>query len=566
MKPQDVLSNSITRLSHSKRRLSNIVQQGLGQQAPQLGFAAAHLRASDIQHVNTGAKVLEFVHRVVYGPPSIVLLFFLVLYVLAILLFACLLYAQGESCYRLDSSGEFEFAAMMWISVHSFSTIGFGGLAPVQSCTRGQLVILLESFVSLLVVSAIGGYVVKMFMRPLSSVRFSKVVLVNHGRRRVAVSDDDEESIGSKREEANECAPKATAGEAPPTAPPTAPAGRRLSFSKTVDQQEADKEAPSRPPSHERTAAALGAAEEGQTNLGGAGAGLIAPALPSGLRRTAGGRRKERRLSHTAGIYEASVSKGLPSYKFVTFRMVRQGRVQLRDVRVQMQAQYWVAGQTAFGDRDSHKGRVVSLTLEQAYFTTLEQLQVWHMINEESPLWRMRDCLREHVDGIEVSVSAFDMASLQQVMFFKRYDKPDLIEGCCFENTLTESNKGGHQQLLADHSKLDSHANEDLQAFGLLDRMASSRGKRTMKKLSDDLAGSFSRFSQRSNTPDPSDAASSERGEEQSDSTRRRGTREWSFSCASRKRIPTSDVAPASDRSAKIEQPPRTAEVGLQIV
>ena len=63
-------------------------------------------------------------------------------------------------------------------------------------------------------------------------------------------------------------------------------------------------------------------------------------------------------------------------YRFVTFRMVRLGRVQLRDVRVQVQAQYWVAGQTAFGDRDSHKGRVVTLKLEQDYFTTLEQLQV----------------------------------------------------------------------------------------------------------------------------------------------------------------------------------------------
>ena len=57
--------------------------------------------------------------------------------------------------------------------------------------------------------------------------------------------------------------------------------------------------------------------------------------------------------------------------------MVRQGRVQLRDVRVQMQAQYWISGSTAFGDRDSHKGRVVNLSLEQNYFTTLEQLQVW---------------------------------------------------------------------------------------------------------------------------------------------------------------------------------------------
>ena len=84
--------------------------------------------------------------------------------------------------------------------------------------------------------------------------------------------------------------------------------------------------------------------------------------------------------------------------------MVRQGRVQLRDVRVHVQAQWWNAGTTAFGDRDSHKGRVASLALEQSYFTNLEQLQVWHRIDESSPLWRMRDNLKHVLDGIEVSV------------------------------------------------------------------------------------------------------------------------------------------------------------------
>lgn len=71
-----------------------------------------------------------------------------------------------------------------------------------------------------------------------------------------------------------------------------------------------------------------------------------------------------------------SRTSGARQYKYLTFRMVRQGRVVLRDVHVQMQAQYWVDGSTAFGDRDSHKGRVVNLALEQNYFTTLEQLQV----------------------------------------------------------------------------------------------------------------------------------------------------------------------------------------------
>jgi hypothetical protein len=120
-----------------------------------LGFAEAHLRAKDISHVNTGVAWLELVHRVVYGHPALVLFFFLIIYVGASLTFAGILYALGPECFKLE--GEFAFASTLWISVHAFSTIGFGNIAPLQSCAPAQIVILLESFVSLLVVSAIGG-------------------------------------------------------------------------------------------------------------------------------------------------------------------------------------------------------------------------------------------------------------------------------------------------------------------------------------------------------------------------------------------------------------------------
>ena len=125
-----------------------------------------------------------------------------------------------------------------------------------------------------------------------------------------------------------------------------------------------------------------------------------------------------------------------------------------------MQAQYWISGATAFGDRDSHKGRVVNLQLEQNYFTTLEQLQVWHKLDESSPLFRMRDKLHMHLDGIEISVTAVDMASLQQVMFYKRYEKSDFIRDAVFENTLSG---GSGSTLEADHSKLDRYNAENVQ-------------------------------------------------------------------------------------------------------
>lgn len=61
-----------------------------------------------------------------------------------------------------------------WISIHVFSTIGFGNVAPRQTCTSAQLVLLLETFWSLLVVAAISGYVVKQFLRVHDSPARSK--------------------------------------------------------------------------------------------------------------------------------------------------------------------------------------------------------------------------------------------------------------------------------------------------------------------------------------------------------------------------------------------------------
>ena len=362
----------------------------------------------DIEHKNTGRRALEFAHKVVYGHPVFVLCFFFLAYGMSILIFALIYSAFPAHCFRLDG-GDFGIESMMWMSIHVFSTIGFGNLAPRQSCTGAQLVVLLESFASLLVVSATGGYVVKMFMRPLSAVRFSSIVLVNAGRRRMDEADgSDTESMPSTATTTPQCTTRTSAGSGSVRRPSTAGSARRPSLA-----------ARSTPPP-------------------------APPPAPMGYRR---------RLSHTA---DQNATKAT----YITFRMVRQGSVQLRDVHVRVQAQYWVAGATAFGDRDSHKGRVVDMKLEQSYFTTLEQLQVWHRLDESSPLWRMRDSLQLHLDGLEVSVSAFDTASLQKVMFFHRYDKSDLRVNCVFETMLSEKprQRYAHGLLVyeADHSKLDS--------------------------------------------------------------------------------------------------------------
>ena len=281
-----------------------------------LSFAAGHLRAQDIVHVNTGSWRLDAMQGLFNGPPCIVILVAAVIYVSSTCFFAAIFFSMGAGCFKLED--QFSYGVCLWISIHVFSTIGFGNVAPRQTCAPAQLVLLVETFWSLLVVAAISGYVVKQFLRPLSAIRFSSVILLNHGRRRVML--DDEEARAS------------------------------------------------------------------------------------------------------------DASSAAMSYRFLTFRMVRQGMVKLKDVRVQMQAQFWLAGDLAFGDRDHHKGRVVSLSLEQDYFTTLEQLQVWHRLDESSPLWRMRDNISVQLDGVEVSVSAFDTSSLQQVRPPRRPPAPRM--GC----------------------------------------------------------------------------------------------------------------------------------------
>ena len=109
-----------------------------------LHMASAHLRSKDIIHVNTGKYILETVHRLVYGPPLMVLVFFLLMFVLSTLFFASIFYLFGGDCFNLEAP--FGFAPMLWISVHVFSTIGFGNIGPKQTCGGAQIVVLLESF------------------------------------------------------------------------------------------------------------------------------------------------------------------------------------------------------------------------------------------------------------------------------------------------------------------------------------------------------------------------------------------------------------------------------------
>jgi hypothetical protein len=148
--------------------------------------AAGHLRARDIVHVNTNSWRLSLVQQMIHGPAHIVITIALTTYLLTATIFAGaqsthttrpdtaanrqrspralhrwwrtrgpsalprifspLLAARtgvflsfGKGCYHLDDETQFDFASCLWISIHIFSTVGFGNLAPRQTCVKAQV-------------------------------------------------------------------------------------------------------------------------------------------------------------------------------------------------------------------------------------------------------------------------------------------------------------------------------------------------------------------------------------------------------------------------------------------
>jgi len=381
------LSNAFTRKGKSSNNLARDLAAQVAQVKKESAKGAAgHLRARDIVHVNTGAWRLKLLQEILHGPPAIVLMVFLIMYVLTAMIFAGIYMSFGKECYKLEDESEFTFAACLWISIHIFSTVGFGNVAPRQTCVKAQVGLTVEFFVSLLIVSAISGYVVKSFLTPLTSVRFSKVILLNKGRRRVMSTEEEQEK-----------------------------------------------------------------------------------------------RRARRSLEAHRGQAEVEP-------RYLTFRMVRKGNAQLRDVHVHLMAQWWHPSDGDFGDSDSHKGHVGTLNLEHDHFTTLEQLQVWHKLDQSSPLFPILQNIDVYLDGIEVSVNAFDMASLQPVRMFWRYSRKDLRLNACYVNTLSTSNNPRHpEQLLADHSKIDLYEPEEIPDGGDTSRSGSLSTRK--KRISDSGIG-----------------------------------------------------------------------------
>ena len=98
-----------------------------------------------------------------------------------------------------------------------------------------------------------------------------------------------------------------------------------------------------------------------------------------------------------------------PQVKKITFRMVRESTTTLRDVNLRVMSRFIET------EKGRQSTRREELTLKSSYYNVLDQWQVYHVIDETSPLWPIRDTLETALSGLEVSLIAFDSAYNQEV-------------------------------------------------------------------------------------------------------------------------------------------------------
>ena len=134
-------------------------------------------------------------------------------------------------------------------------------------------------------------------------------------------------------------------------------------------------------------------------------------------------------------------------YLMLNFRLVRESYTQVRDSHIHVQARYntaesgedtktsaWQCGGVrpsdaprerllcteSVGSVREAKERRAELGLEADVMSTLDFWHVIHKIDEGSPLWPLRDTLEQHLQSIEISLTAYDPYFSQPVRLYTR--------------------------------------------------------------------------------------------------------------------------------------------------
>jgi len=132
----------------------------VGPNDPDIEFGAINMR----RHL----EAMELVSYLLSARCYVFVLVGLAITFLVILLFAGLFYACEPHCFNdLD---EFTFERMMWVSAHTFTTMG----NPYVRCGAGQFLVILENYAALLVQLLLGGVVLVKVITPRAKLRFAQ--------------------------------------------------------------------------------------------------------------------------------------------------------------------------------------------------------------------------------------------------------------------------------------------------------------------------------------------------------------------------------------------------------
>eukprot|EP00930_Biecheleria_cincta_P013610 TRINITY_DN12046_c0_g1_i2.p1 TRINITY_DN12046_c0_g1~~TRINITY_DN12046_c0_g1_i2.p1 ORF type:complete len:318 (-),score=25.46 TRINITY_DN12046_c0_g1_i2:230-1183(-) len=114
---------------------------------------------------------MEWMSRLLEMNTSLVILLGLVANFLVVVIFALLYWANGENCVFI-AEGEFGFSSMFYLSVHSFTTIGFGSIFP--TCSFAHVLVLTEQYIAYVVTAVLGAVIVVQSLKPRAKIRFAK--------------------------------------------------------------------------------------------------------------------------------------------------------------------------------------------------------------------------------------------------------------------------------------------------------------------------------------------------------------------------------------------------------
>ena len=140
----------------------------LGSTTPLIEFAS--------DHVKWHRGILEIISRMLSLSIGLIIVIGFLAHLTQVCLFAGLFMACGKDCFDLGGL-PFDFEQMFTLSVHTFTTVGYGSVYP--TCPRGQLLVLVEEYTALIAQLVLGALILLKVMTPHASVRFATSVLIS---------------------------------------------------------------------------------------------------------------------------------------------------------------------------------------------------------------------------------------------------------------------------------------------------------------------------------------------------------------------------------------------------